>query len=165
MAKDNVVELPKEVPWNTYFTLVEPTTGEVKAYLPIAHKKKGIEGGSWVAVFQDVLGWLAKQSLPLEQYRVLMFLMCKLDFSNYIRITQTEVARELNMHQPHVSRAIKGLLALDIIAEGPHVGNAKTYRLNPRMAHKGRNQKQTIIEYDDLKKAHNKNNGLSPVGV
>ena len=41
---------------------------------------------------------------------------------------------------------------LDIIAEGPHVGNAKTYRLNPYMAHKGRNQKQTIIEYDELKK-------------
>lgn len=156
MANDNVVELPKQVPWNTYFTLVEPETGEVKAYLPIANKKKGIEGGSWVAVFQCVLEWLAKQSLPQEQYRVLMYLMGKLDFSNYLRVTQTEVAKELNMRQPHVSRAIKALITLDIIAEGPHVGNAKTYRLNPHMAHKGRNQKQTIIEYDALKKAKDK---------
>lgn len=153
MPKDNVVELPKKIPWNTYFTLVEPETGEIKAYLPVMNKKKGIEGGSWVAIFQDVLTWLARQSLPLEQYRVLMYLMGKLDFSNYLRITQTEIAKDLNMRQPHVSRAIKALIGLDILAEGPHVGNAKTYRLNPYMAHKGRNQKQTIVEYEALKKA------------
>ena len=160
MAKNNVIELPKQVPWNTYFTLVEPETGEVKAYLPVANRKKGIEGGNWVAVFQDVLNWLAKQSLPQEQYRVLMYLMGELDFSNYLRVTQTKIAKELNMHQPSVSKAIKALIALDIITEGPHVGNAKTYRLNPHMAHKGRNQKQTIIEYDALKA---KKNNLQPV--
>jgi len=103
-------------------------------------------------VFQDVLEWLAKQSLPQEQYRVLMYLMGKLDFSNYLRVTQTEIARDLSMRQPNVSRAMRSLVDLDIIAEGPHVGNTKTYRLNPYMAHKGRNQKQTIIEYDELKK-------------
>lgn len=152
-SKDNVIELPKKIPWNTYFTLVEPETGEVKAYLPVMNKKKGIEGGSWVAVFQDMLSWLALQSLPQEQYRVLMYLLGKLDFANYIRITQTTIAQDLNMHQPSVSKAIKALVALDILAEGPHVGNAKTYRLNPHMAHKGRNQKQTIVEYEELRKA------------
>lgn len=152
-SKDNIVELPKQIPWNTYFTLVEPETGEVKAYLPVMNKKKGIEGGSWVAVFQDVLSWLAQLSLPQEQYRVLMYLLGKLDFSNYLRITQTDIAKDLDMRQPHVSRAIKALKSLDILAEGPHVGNAKTYRLNPHMAHKGRNQKQTIVEYDELRKA------------
>lgn len=154
-SKDNVIELPKKIPWNTYFTLVEPETGEVKAYLPVMNKKKGIEGGSWVAVFQDMLSWLALQSLPQEQYRVLMYLLGKLDFANYIRITQTTIAQDLNMHQPSVSKAIKALVALDILAEGPHVGNAKTYRLNPHMAHKGRNQKQTIVEYEELRKARN----------
>ena len=150
--KSNVVELPNQIPWNTYFTLVDPDTGEVKAYLPVANRRRGIQGGEWIAVFQDVLEWLAKQSLPQEQYRVLMYLMGKLDFSNYLRVTQTEIARDLSMRQPNVSRAMRSLVELDIIAEGPHIGNAKTYRLNPYMAHKGRNQKQTIIEYDELKK-------------
>lgn len=147
-----VVELPKQVPWNTYFTLVEPETGEVKAYLPIAKQKRKIEGGGWIVMFQTALEWLAEKKLPQEQYRVLMYLMAKLDFSNYIRITQREIAEKLEMKQSSVSRAIKHLIEIDVLATGPRSGTAKTYRLNPRMAHKGRNQKQTIIDYENLRK-------------
>ena len=57
------------------------------------------------------------------------------------------------MHVKAVSRAIKGLKELDVIIVGPMAGRSKTYRLNPRIAHRGaRNYQQTIIEYDELKK-------------
>ena len=56
------------------------------------------------------------------------------------------------MKQPAVSRAIKGLVTRDILQEGPRGGMVKSYRLNPRIAHKGRNLKKTVIEYDDLRK-------------
>ena len=57
------------------------------------------------------------------------------------------------MHVKAVSRAIKGLKELDVISVGPMAGRSKTYRLNPRIAHRGaRNYQQTIIEYDELKK-------------
>ena len=57
------------------------------------------------------------------------------------------------MHVKAVSRAIKGLKELDVISVGPMAVRSKTYRLNPRIAHRGaRNYQQTIIEYDELKK-------------
>lgn len=156
-----VVELPKQVPWNTYFTLVEPETGEVKAYLPMAKQKRKIEGGGWIVTFQTALEWLAEKKLPQEQYRVLMYLMAKLDFSNYLRITQREIAEKLEMKQSSVSRAIKHLIEIDVLATGPRSGTAKTYRLNPRMAHKGRNQKDTVVEWDKLKKARERESSES----
>ena len=59
------------------------------------------------------------------------------------------------MQKSHVSRAIKGLIDLDVILPGPMAGRYKTYRLNPRIAHRGaKNYRGTIIEYDELKRQH-----------
>ena len=147
--KNNVIPLPKE----REYTAIIGEDNEVKAYL--TKPKKNRLGANWVAVFQTALEWLATENLQNQEYRVLMYLMSKLDFENYLRITQSSIAEELKMKQPAVSRAIRGLLQHDIIITGPHVGTAKTYRLNPRMAHKGRNLQQTIIDYDELKKLQN----------
>ena len=145
--KNNVVPLPKE----KEYTAIIGQDDQVKAFL--VHPKKRNLGVNWVAFYQTALEWLATQNLPNQEYRVLMYLMSKLDFENYIRVTQTSVAEALAMKQTNVSRAIKGLLENDIIITGPKVGTAKTYRLNPRMAYKGKNPNQTIIEYDALVKA------------
>lgn len=145
--KVKVIPMPKE----REYTAIIGEDDQIKAFL--VPKRQNNLGVNWVAFYQTALEWLAKQSLPQEQYRVMMFLMSQLDFENYLRITQIRIAKELNMKQANVSRAIKGLLEKDIIITGPKVGTAKTYRLNPRMAYKGRNPKQTIIEYDAFKKA------------
>ena len=147
-VQNKVIPLPKE----KEVTAILGENDEVKAFITRPRKNK--LGVNWVAFYQTALEWLATQNLPNEQYRVLMYLMSKLDFENFLRITQTQVATALNMKQPAVSRAIKGLLEKDILITGPHVGTAKTYRLNPRMAYKGKDPKQTIIEYDAYKKAH-----------
>ena len=57
------------------------------------------------------------------------------------------------MKPSNVSRAVKGLINRSIIIEGPHAGLAKTYRLNPHMAYRGKNPSQTIVEFDSLVKA------------
>lgn len=145
--KVKVIPMPKE----REYTAIIGEDDQIKAFL--VPKRQNNLGVNWVAFYQTALEWLAKQSLPQEQYRVMMFLMSQLDFENYLRITQISIAKELDMKQANVSRAIKGLLEKDIIITGPKVGTAKTYRLNPRMAYKGRNPKQTIIEYDAFKKA------------
>ena len=56
------------------------------------------------------------------------------------------------MKQSNVSKAIKALLERNILATGIKIGQAKTYRLNPRMAYKGKHPEQTVIEYDELKR-------------
>lgn len=145
--KVKVIPMPKE----REYTAIIGEDDQIKAFL--VPKRQNNLGVNWVAFYQTALEWLAMQNLPNEQYRVLMYLMSKLDFENYLRITQMNVAEALNMKQPSVSKAIKGLLERDVLITGPKVGTAKTYRLNPRMAYKGRNPKQTIIEYDSFKKA------------
>ena len=42
---------------------------------------------------------------------------------------------------------MKVLKELEIIVEGPPAGKFKTYRLNPYIAHKGK--EQTIIDFED----------------
>lgn len=146
---NNIVPLPKE---NEYIALTDEKQ-QVTGF--ITYKRKNHLGVNWVAFYQTALEWLATQNLPNQEYRVLIYLMSKLDFENYLRVTQLKVAEALNMKQSAVSRAIKGLLERDIIITGPQLGTAKTYRLNPRMAYKGKNPQQTIIEYDALVKAKN----------
>lgn len=110
---------------------VDPETGEIVS-LTIPYKPmKSNLGGGWMTMYQDAMDWMADAKLSYEEYRVLMKLFAKLDFENYIRVTQTKIANELGMKQGNVARAIKGLLEHDIIRKGPKVGNSNTYRLNP----------------------------------
>lgn len=85
---------------------------------------------------QDALKILANK-LNYEQFRVLMMLLADLDYENYIQITQQDIASSLDMQKSNVSRAVKGLLDLKIVLEGPKVGRSKTYRLNEQFGWKG----------------------------
>ena len=142
-----VIPMPKE---REYIVLTDEKQ-QITGF--ITHTRQNYLGVNWVAFYQTALEWLATQNLPNQEYRVLMYLMSKLDFENYLRITQVSIAGALNIKQSNVSKAIKGLLDRDILITGPQIGTAKTYRLNPRMAYKGKNPKQTIIEYDAFKRA------------
>lgn len=145
--KETVIPLPKE----RECTAILGEDGEVTGY--ISKARKNTLGVHWVAAFQDGMTWMAKQSkMTGESWRVFAFLIGKLDFDNYLCVPQKEIADELNMQRTHVSRAIKNLIDLDVISVGPMAGRAKTYRLNPRIAHRGaKNYRSTLIEYDELK--------------
>jgi len=51
------------------------------------------------------------------------------------------------MKRPNVTKAIKALTKLNIIIEGPRAGLNKTYRLNPYVAHKGKDRKRCIMDF------------------
>ena len=129
------------------FYVEKDDDGNIKGYFPIKDKNLGRD---WIAMYQSALKTLAKWNLPSEQYRVMLELLSETDFDNYIRISQTKLAEELNMQQSHVSRAIKKLKELNIIVEGPRAGLNKTYRLNPYIAHKGTNRDKTILDFESL---------------
>ena len=86
---------------------------------------------------------LAKLNLPNEQYRVFLALLGLADLENYFAVSQKELATQLNIKQPHISRAIKALCKLQVIIEGPRTGLNKTYRFNPYIAHKGKFPERT----------------------
>lgn len=149
-VNEKVIPLPKE----RECTAILGENNEVTGY--ITRKRPNRLGGHWVATFQDGLAWMAKQEeMTGEQWRVFAYLVSRLDFDNFLKVPQKDIAEELKMNPKAVSRAIRGLKELDIITVGPMAGHSKTYRLNPRIAHRGaRNYQETIIQYDALKKAH-----------
>lgn len=129
---------------------------EVTGYL--TRRRQNRLGVHWVATFQDGLAWMAKQeNMTGEQWRVFAYLVSRLDFDNFLKIAQKDIAEELKMNVKAVSRAMRGLRELDIITVGPMAGHSKTYRLNPRIAHRGaKNFHNTLIEYDQLKELQKK---------
>lgn len=93
----------------------------------------------WFMAFQDTFIELAKDpELTLEPKNILLYMFGRLDFENFIQLSQTEIAEALGMRQSHVSRAIKMLTNKQIILEGPKVGRSKCYRLNPHYGWKGK---------------------------
>lgn len=148
LIKSNVVAIPKT---REYGAFSDAETGEILGYY-MPKRKKDI-GKGWVIVFQDYWQSIALAGLTGEQHNVLCYLMGQLDFDNYLRVTQKRVGEALDMKRENVSRAIRKLIDICILLEGPKVGTAKTYRLNPHFATKGtRNYKTNVVEWDKMMK-------------
>lgn len=102
---------------------------------------------------QDALTLMAQdKDLTLEPKNVLLYLFGRLDFENFIQVPQTEIAKDLGMQKPNVTRAISLLVDKNILVKGPKVGRSSCYRLNPNYGWKGkihhlkRNQKTGSLE-------------------
>lgn len=102
---------------------------------------------------QEALELLAlDKDLTKESLRILMFLMARLDFENWIQITQNEIANTLDINKGNVSKAVSLLEAKDILLRGPKVGRSYAFRLNPNYGWKGK-----VKNLDDYRqKEHDK---------
>jgi hypothetical protein len=99
--------------------------------------------GHFVKTYQHGLVQLAAFRLTGETYSVMLYLMGKLSFDNWINVTQADIGKQLGMAQPNVARAMKVLLEKSIILEGPRKGRCHTYRLNYAIGYKGDEARQT----------------------
>jgi DNA-binding transcriptional ArsR family regulator len=119
---------------------IDVETGEVleagvMVYMP--QRPKISEG--WVMTFQDAFIRLASdRTLKGEQLRVLMYLIGKLDFENWIHVPQVEIADVLGMRASHVSRTIAALTSKGLLTKGPKLGRVGTLRLSLNVGWKGR---------------------------
>jgi predicted transcriptional regulator len=124
-------------------------TGEVLdgvvAYIP--RKKQNGFGKGWFAMGQsealDVLIGFER----LEDLKVFCVLLKHLDYENHITAKQTDVAQQLGIQPPNVSRAIKRLLEMGAILKGTKPGYS--YQLNPEFGWKGSatNHKQALSDH------------------
>jgi DNA-binding MarR family transcriptional regulator len=93
----------------------------------------------WVMTFQTGLLKLATdKTMTQQQLRVLLYLMGRLDFENFIHVPQVDIARELEMQAPNVSAAVTALVRKGILVRGPKVGRVTTLRLADTLGWKGR---------------------------
>ena len=89
--------------------------------------------------FQDAFEELAKdREITNEPRRVLDYMFSKLDFENFIQLSQKEIIEILGINKSNVSKAIKLLTRKTDCIEGPKVGRSRCYRLNPNYGWKGK---------------------------
>lgn len=119
--------------------MVDQDTGELLpggVLVYVQHRAKIKEG--WFMGFQAGFLELAKDTtIQGQPLRVLMALFAKLDFENFIAVSQADLGRDLGLRPERISEAVKRLKARGVILTGPKVGTAQTYRLNPGYAWKG----------------------------
>lgn len=123
----------------------DPKTGEVEegSLVWIPRKARSQFGDGWFQMAQQTMKTINahRKDLGLEGMVVINALMARLDWENFMQISQTEIAEELDMRPSNVSRAIRKLLDLGFIKAGPKVGRSYTYQLHPELAWKGKPKK------------------------
>ena len=119
---------------------VDRDTGEVlEGVVVYCGVKRNPYAKGWVMNSQEALELLATdKELTGENYRVLLLLLSRLDFENWIQITQSEIAEKLHLKKQNVSRAISLLNSKGILLRGPKVGRSYAFRLNPYFGWKGK---------------------------
>ena len=118
---------------------VDKYTGEEFGFPVIVGRKRNPYGKGWVMNSQEAMVSVAKdKDIKGETHRVLWFIGGILDFENWVQISVTEIAKELGMHQPDVSKAMKVLETKKIILRGPKVGRSYAFMLNPEFGWKGK---------------------------
>ena len=122
---------------------IDRKTGEELEGTPFfAPTKSNYTYEGWMAMSLQAEEFFATNIKSLDDYRVLSALKARIDFENYLAISHTEIAEELGMKRPNVSRSIKHLLDLGIINKGPKVGRSLTYIFNPEMGYRGKAKNQ-----------------------
>jgi len=81
-----------------------------------------------------IFAWLSMQNLTGEELRILLNLMSRLNYDDYVKIPQTQIADDMKLHKSSISRAINHMVELKIIILGTKDGVTNKYRLNPYMA-------------------------------
>lgn len=131
---------------------VDKYTGEEFGFPVIVGRKRSPYEKGWVMNSQEALEIVAKdKDIKGETYRVLFFICARLDFENWVQISVTEIAKELGMHQPDVSKAMKVLETKEIILRGPKVGRSYAFMLNPDFGWKGK-----VKNLDEYRKERDK---------
>jgi predicted transcriptional regulator len=120
-------------------------TGEVQegTLLWVPKKARSQFGQDWFQMAQDTLKLINKnrKTLGMEGMAVFNALLSRLDFENFIQVSQTDLAAELEMKPSNVSRAVKKLIDHGFLKTGPKVGKSYTFQLHPELAWKGKTQK------------------------
>ena len=136
---------------------VDKKTGEYcESYVAVIQPKRrnGFDRG-WAAMGFTAFDYMVghRKQLGEEGFAVFLKLVSKMDVENFIQINQTQVAKSMGMKQPNVARAIKSLMKIGVILEGPKVGRCRTYRLNPHVGWKGSasNHKEALKKSEHLK--------------
>ncbi len=135
---------------------IDLDTGEELPHLNVIamppHRRNGFREG-WIAMSQNGLMMASKmrKELGSDGYAVLMLMLAKMDYENFLFISKTDLAKELGMHRPNVYRAFRKVVDAGFLIEGQKVGNIHSYALNPEIGWKG-SARNHVIALDGFRR-------------
>src|SRR5512135_939344 len=135
--------------------LVDTSTGEILEGVPVIvgrSKRPTLYGNRWLQMAQDPLLALATdRELWGRPRAVLDYLLCILDFENFVEVHHQTIADTLGLLRPNVTTAISLLVKKGILIKGPSIGRSSSYRLNPAYGWKGDNKKAHEYQLELIK--------------
>lgn len=120
---------------------LDVNTGEVLDGVAVwvGAKVRSPYGVRWYMQSQEAVEALARdKELQGRPTRVLLYLLSRLDFENYIHLPQTDIVQALDLDKSDVSKAVRLLQDKGILLRGPRVGKSFGFRLNPTWGWKGK---------------------------
>ena len=102
-------------------------------------RKEKWNRGDYVMALQNSFIEIAKYGLGGEQLNILMYLIGKTDFENYVKVTLQEIENEIHIKKQNSSRAIKTLAEKKIIKKMKK-GNSNFYLFNPEIVYRGQSK-------------------------
>lgn len=113
----------------------------ITAYFTPPPKKK--YNAKWLLLWQDATGASIMEQAMMEkpltqtEYRVRDWIIGTIGIGNYVLVNHSECGRALRVARPNVSAAIKRLIELQILIQGPKSGKSNTYMVNPAFCFAG----------------------------
>lgn len=93
----------------------------------------------YLTMFQPALEYIAQNPLSANEQRVFWTACAQLDLQNFIRLTITDIAHDVQIDRADASRAMKSLIERGLIEEGPKLSNnSRTYKLNANVGWRGK---------------------------
>lgn len=111
----------------------------IKHLSNMPHVRVFIEGLMTVALDKDLTG---------QDFRVLMACISEMDYENFLRKSQKELAEILGIKQQDVAKSIKKLIEKDHIRIVDKVGRQNIYKLSPYLVLKSRASHLSMIIED-----------------
>lgn len=131
--------MPKVVSVNEDGIETEQGTLKADKYVFVAIPRTQCKLQGWFMGFQGAFEALGlDKEITIQPMRVLMFLLSRMDFENFIAVEQKEISKMLGMHKTDVSLAMKKLVDKGILEKGPKLGRTSSYRMNLNYAWKGK---------------------------
>lgn len=121
---------------------IEGDTEEKEVWYAVPVRSKLRKGFS--LIMDEGLILLAQFDLTKHEYRLILFLISQIDFSNCCYITQSFMGQELSIAQSNISKTLKALESRGLIFR-ENTNRGKSIRINSVIAWRGK----TDREYTD----------------
>jgi biotin operon repressor len=127
--------------------VVNDTTGAVDfpvAYVVPKHKK--ILGEPFMLMFQNALVEVSKnRALTGTDRRVLFYMIGVMEYENLVRLTQRQIAEELQSSQQEVSKSIQKLYDEGYLMIDEIYGSAYIYKISEDLVWKGKTENREKV--------------------